>query len=400
MPWPMRSAWTSLADRLTIAGRWFDGRSSQPIPVLASLHAAPRGPGLRLHPLAGGAAPLELEHRQVQWPETWSAGRAPRTLIVDLGPHGSLEIDDTAQWQAALAATGRRLPLAQRMQTRWPVLLGVLVVAAAALGAFYRWGTPWAAAQLARHVPLAWETELSTRALADLDQGMLKPSKLPPERQAQLRAGFNALAGQVPAGLRRYGGYAPALSLQFRSGLGANAFALPGGTIVMTDGLVEAAARQGTGDNALLGVLAHEIGHVVHRHTTRMVVEQGVLNVGLGLALGDVSTVVSMGSTVLTGLAYRRGHESEADCFAVALMARAQLPTTPMADLLLGLEDARAAKQGGGPKDQEPAKGTAGGATASTAGNAIASLLSSHPQTAERAQKLKQGRVEGCKNDA
>ena len=56
-----------------------------------------------------------------------------------------------------------------------------------------------------------------------------------------------------------------------------------------------------------MGVLAHEIGHVVHRHTTRMVVEQGVLQMGLGLALGDVST----GSALLTGLHYRRSHERE-----------------------------------------------------------------------------------------
>lgn len=398
MRWPTPSASILSVELAPIPGRWFDGRSSQPKEALVTLHAGPRGASLHLHPVADGAAPLQLEHRQVQWPETWSAGRAPRILIVDLGPHGSLEIDDTARWQSALAAAGLRLPLAQRMQTRWPVLLGVLLVAAAGLGAFYRWGTPWAAAQLARHVPLAWETELSARALAELDQGMLKPSKLPPERQTQLRAGFAALAGQVSPGLRRYGAYAPAFSLQFRSGMDANAFALPGGTIVLTDGLVEAAARQGAGDDALLGVLAHEIGHVVHRHTTRMVVEQGVLNVGLGLALGDVSTVVSMGSTVLTGLAYRRGHESEADCFAVALMARATLPVAPMADLLLALEDARAATPAGNGKDtgKEPAKAGA----ENTTGNAIASLLSSHPQTAERAQKLRQGRVEGCKNDA
>ncbi|RYF38868.1 MAG: M48 family metallopeptidase [Comamonadaceae bacterium] len=377
-----------------LRGRWFDGRSSQPAQVLVSLHPGKAGPGLSLQPLATNAAAVELEHRQVQWPETWSAGRAPRTLIVDLGPHGSLEIDDAAQWQAALAAAGRRLPLAQRMQTRWPVLLGVLLVAAIGLGAFYRWGTPWAAAQLARHVPLAWETELSTRALADMDEGLLKPSKLPAERQAQLRAGFAALAAQMPPRLRRYGSYAPVLSLQFRSGMDANAFALPGGTIVMTDGLVEAAARQGPGDDALLGVLAHEIGHVVHRHTTRMVVEQGVLHVGLGLALGDVSTVLSMGSSVLTGLAYRRGHESEADCFAAALMARAGLPAAPMADLLLGLDGARSAKAAGpaGAKGEDMTKSETGPA----AGSTLAGLLSSHPQTAERAQRLKQGRVEGC----
>ena len=66
----------------------------------------------------------------------------------------------------------------------------------------------------------------------------------------------------------------------------ANAFALPGGTVVMTDAIVQAAADKGISDDALVGVLAHEIGHVVHRHGMRMVVEQGVLNMGLGLAFG------------------------------------------------------------------------------------------------------------------
>ena len=54
---------------------------------------------------------------------------------------------------------------------------------------------------------------------------------------------------------------------------------MPGGTIVLMDGLVQAAADAGFGDDALLGVLAHEMGHVMRRRGTRMVVEQaGLLN--------------------------------------------------------------------------------------------------------------------------
>lgn len=361
-----------------LRGLWFDGRSSRAQDVQVQLQPGAKGPSLRLEPLAPGVPALTLQRRQVAWPEAWSARRAPRKVVVDLREHGSLEIDDVAGWQAALARSGASAALSERMQTRWTVFLGVALVAGAALWAFYRWGTPWAATQLTRQVPLQWETSLTERALADLDQNWLKPSKLPAARQAELRARFETLAKQVAPEMRRYRAYAPRLNLQFRSGFGANAFALPGGTVVMTDGLVEAAARRGLPDDALVGVLAHEIGHVMHRHTTRMVVEQGVLNVGLGLALGDVSTVVSFGSSLLTGLAYRRSHETEADCFAVALMRQSGLPTTPMAELLLQLD--------GGPAKKS-----------SESGRQLMTLLSSHPDTAGRALKLKQGQAEACR---
>jgi predicted Zn-dependent protease len=114
----------------------------------------------------------------------------------------------------------------------------------------------------------------------------------------------------------------------------------------------------------------------MHRHTTRLVVEQGVLNIGLGLALGDVSWLLSTGSSMLTGLAYRRGHESEADCFALALMTRTGGRAEPMADLLLRMEGAghdKGAREGGG----------------------WVEFLSSHPATPQRAQAFKGG--QGCR---
>jgi Zn-dependent protease with chaperone function len=369
-----------------IRGRWFDGRTSGAKPVLVSLRPTGRGPALRLHELSTGGQTLEFDAAEIGWPPTWSASRAPPKLVIDLHRQGSIEIEDAAAWQAALQSAGERAPLAQRMQTRWPVFLAVLAIAAAALGAFYRWGTPWAATQVTRQVPLDWETALSRRALRDLDRSLLKPSKLSAQRQAQLRARFDALARQVEPGLHRYRGYAPALSLSFRSGLGANAFALPGGAVVITDGMVAAAERQGVGDDALVGVLAHEIGHVIHRHTTRMLVEQAVLNVGLGLAVGDVSSLLSVGGSLLTGLSYRRSHESEADCFAVALMEKAGLPTAAMADLLLGIEAEHAQQEKGKAPVDEP--------------SFMESLLSTHPETGLRALQLRQGRLEGCQRGA
>ncbi|MGR4870914.1 M48 family metallopeptidase [Variovorax sp. LARHSF232] len=379
-------------DAALLRARWFDGRSSQPKPVLVSLQPGAKGPSLHLHPLASAEAaaapPRVFAPHEVEWPEVWSAQRAQKTVAVDLRDAGSLQIDDGARWHAALAAAGGRPSLAQRMQTRWRVFIVVLLVAAVGLWAFYRYGTPWAAVQLTRHVPLDWETSVSTRALAQLDGQWLKPSKLAPERQAQLRAAFDALAAQVDARRLPYPNYKPRFRLEFRSGLGPNALALPGGTVVMTDALVEAASRAQLDDDALMGVLAHEMGHVLYRHGTRMVVEQGVLNIGLGLAMGDVSSLISTGSALLTGLAYQRGHEADADCFAVALMQQAGRPLAPMAELLLRIDD------GAKEKDGSQNMGNKEGEDASFAWS---SLLDSHPGTPERARRMKMGL--GCDTD-
>lgn len=363
-----------------LRAKWFNGRSSRGREVLIVLEPGPKGPVLHLHVLdLAHAASRRFEHHQVEWPPQWSANRAPARVTLALHDHGSVEIDQPQAWQAALAAAGARPGLAQRMQTRWPVLLGVLLVAVAGLVGFYRYGTPWAAAQLSRHVPLAWELSLSQQAMQQVDQAWLKPSQLDAQRQADLRAQFSALLARIEPGLKRYPAYAPRYELLFRRGLGPNAFALPGGTVVMTDELIELASKRGWSDDALLGVLAHEIGHVEHRHGTRLVVEQGVLNVGLGLALGDVSSLVSLTSTVLTGLAYRRQHETESDCFALRLMAQAQRPTAPMADLLLGMS--RAERPEPAAKD-----GPSGGHSAS-----LGDWLSTHPATPQRADMLRGG---------
>lgn len=367
----------------SLNAHWFDGSSTRARPVKVQITPSTGGPDLSLRALDNGQA-LELTHAQVGWPERWSAGRAPTRVVVDLGPHGSLQIDDPATWQAMVTQAGRRPPLAERMQTQFRILLMVLLVAGVGIWAFYRWGTPWAATQLARFVPLAWEQTLTEQAMQQLDADYLEPSKLAPKRQAELRGGFARLAALVGPDLQRYPGYAPPLTLEFRSGMPANAFALPGGTIVMTDALVERAEQTGgTGDTALLGVLAHEIGHVAHRHSTRMLVEQGVLNVGLGLALGDVSSIVSFSSSLLTGLAYRRNHETEADCYAAAMMNKAGLPTKPMTDLMLAIE-----RQGNDQPGNKEATASAAPASETPRESGRFDWLSTHPDTGARAKQL------------
>jgi hypothetical protein len=122
-----------------IPGRWFDGLSSKAQPVMVGLRPTPQGPSLVIHPLSQpGAAPTVLTWSQVGWPEAWNDRRPPMRVVVDLNDHGSLEIDAVAEWRAALAAGGDRPGIAQRMQTRWTVLLGVMAAAAIGLTLFYR----------------------------------------------------------------------------------------------------------------------------------------------------------------------------------------------------------------------------------------------------------------------
>ena len=126
-----------------VPGRWFDGHSSKAQHVMVSLRPTPQGPSLVLHPLSQpGAEPVVFAWKDVGWPETWNEHKPQPRVVVDLRDHGSLEIDAVSDWRAALAAAGERPGLAQRMQTRWPVLLGVTAAAVIGLTLFYRYGTP------------------------------------------------------------------------------------------------------------------------------------------------------------------------------------------------------------------------------------------------------------------
>ena len=153
--------------------------------------------------------------------------------------------------------------------------------------------------------------------------------------------------------------------------------------------------------------------------TGNRAISQG-LNMGLGLALGDVSALVSTGASVLTGLAYSRNHEREADCYAIALMRQAALPTAPMGRLLLAIakdeaddeEDEKGARKKEDKAGQNSAATTAGEPVASSpepsrgrktkeeeAPHPVWSLLSSHPDTVARAGELERGHAPHCPNN-
>jgi len=66
--------------------RWFDGRSSAGQLVQVTLARTPQGPVLTLLQIGTGTRLLELRHREVRWPESWSERSEPRPLAVGAPP--------------------------------------------------------------------------------------------------------------------------------------------------------------------------------------------------------------------------------------------------------------------------------------------------------------------------
>lgn len=147
-----------------------------------------------------------------------------------------------------------------------------------------------------------------------------------------------------------------------------NAFALPGGAVVINSGLIE----KTNSSSELAGVLAHEVSHVTRRHHLRGIIS----NLSLWLFLqgmtgntdGIMSTVSGAGLT-LGSLKYSRDFEREADDSGFDLMVKSSYNPQGMIDFFGTMQ-----KESGG----------AGRATEEL------SFLTTHPGTGERIEALKQ----------
>ncbi len=205
-------------------------------------------------------------------------------------------------------------------------LLGIgVVIAILLLGYFY--GLPKAAEYITTHIPIEIERAIGEKGLVWMEQNQwLRPTKLEKDTQTLLRDRFTALY----QGLAQ----APHYRLEFRNAppFGANAFALPGGTIVITDALVNLAESR----DELLAVLAHEIGHVERRHTLRLALQNSVVALAAATVTGDAATLgVAAVPAVLAQTQYSREFESEADEFAFTLLRQHNISPDKFADIMI-----------------------------------------------------------------
>ena len=215
-----------------------------------------------------------------------------------------------------------------RLESSWKFVIVATVATFVCLFGLYRYGLPAAANFAAKVTPAAVVETMDISTRETVDRLLFSESKLSDERKAELTKIFDELveiSGQTE----------PPMTLNFRDGgsLGANAIALPGGTIILTDQL-EALAEN---DDQIAGVLAHEIGHVEHKHSLRQVYRALGMAFMIGVIGGDSGQVVEdvvANAALLDTFSYSRAFETESDIHSVEIMVKAGRDPEAFVDLL------------------------------------------------------------------
>ncbi len=279
----------------------------------------------------------------------------PRTLRLPDG--ASIETVDHAAVEALWPVGGRIARLAYALESRWPAVVASLAAAAACVWLLIAVVLPQAAEPVARRMSPKVDEFLGKHVLSTLDSRIFSPPELPPAEQAAWRAKFYAFVNDEPDADR--------YSLVFRHAGAPNAFALPDGTIVVTDEMVRIVGS----DDELLAVFAHEMGHVRGRHALRLMLQRSGVAVLLTAVAGDAVGVTYLAAvlpSMLLQSGYSREFEAEADDDAFALLKRRGVSPQAFADLLRRLGRA------------EPSFRDRGG---------VSRYLGSHPATAERIRR-------------
>lgn len=330
-------------DSSPLSVSYYDGRSAKGRPAQVSWHG-----DVLLIETEGQR--LSVPVNKVQWPERTRHG----VRVAHLPDGGMLRGHDSAIWDDWMSAHGLDASVTVRLQQSWRGVLASLVLLVAVLAAGWQWGVPWAAGHAVQLVPTGVEARVGRVALEAIDSHWMRPSRLPEAEQQRLRQAFADALGRLPADT------VPAHELLFRqSTIGPNAFALPGGVLVMTDEMVKLLDGNTEG---LVGVLAHELGHVRERHGMRALMQVALVGAISGLVLGDFSSVLAAVPVWLAQSGYSRDAERAADQVAVEVLRGAGLSPAVMAEVFEKL-----AKHHGGDED-----------------SMLGIALASHPADAER----------------
>lgn len=244
------------------------------------------------------------------------------------------------------------------LESHYITAIAALILSVVIVYAAIEFGIPELSRHVASSLPPSVETSLGREGLEALDRRIFSPSKLDETTKIRVRRLFDSLAhtGQAAIDLK--------LELRSSERIGANAFALPAGYVVITDDLIELAES----DEELLAVIAHEIGHVQNRHILRQILQNSLTALLVAGLFGDLTSIAGLSATLPTFLVqqkYSRQFELEADQYAAAVLRARNVPLKHLVNILKRLTkgDARARR-------------------------GIVDYLSSHPATDERIDTL------------
>jgi Zn-dependent protease with chaperone function len=225
--------------------------------------------------------------------------------------------------QPLLAAAPQLLAVQMRQRRKsvarlfgWTAI-GVFVLLPILLLLVFFWQADRIATAAASRISIAQEVALGEQAFASMRSTLTLQE-----------------SGPEPAAVRQLGerlsrGSAYTYRLHVATTEVINAFALPGGIIVVNSGLIEATRRP----EELAGVLAHEIQHVEQRHSLQAIVKElGVRGLWL-LVTGDAgSTLISSAALQLSSLKFSRDAEAQADAAGYDAMVASGIDPRGMID--------------------------------------------------------------------
>lgn len=216
--------------------------------------------------------------------------------------------------------------LAHYFESKLSYVLVTLIITIALFYVGFFYGIPKIATYVANIVPENIKLRMDNESLVILDKTYLEKSTLTQERQTAITEQLNLFCTTTQCA--KY-------ELLFRNSplLGANAFALTGQTIIVTDQLITKAEY----DAEIVAVLAHELGHINKSHTLKMALQAMGSGVLIVMITGDINTF----SDIATGIpllliqqGYSREMEDEADAFALQGLLKAKISPHYFATIL------------------------------------------------------------------
>lgn len=293
-----------------VQGFFFAAGSSQRRPAFLAV----TGAWAELHDAATGEILSRAPHKLLQIDAP--IGTAPRKVTF---PNEDLfESGDHAGIESLTGAS--RGSLLHRYEAFGPRLVAVLGVCLAGAWAIWRYGLDMLVAVAIWATPPAVLTQMDKGTLQVIDLSIADDTRLSlPQQQKAREIHADLLAALPPDVAARH-----EFTLLFRDmpSIGPNAFALPGGTMILTDDFLHEFPQP----DVLAGVLGHEIGHVVAQHGIKRLYRSVGSAVLIAFLAGDVGPILEdivLEGNVLLSLSHSRAQERDADAFGVKLAAQA-----------------------------------------------------------------------------